>query len=183
MNYTYSSIASDPENDRLLYLFDWGDGTDSGWVGPYGSGAEATHCWTGEGEYDVKVKVDDRHGSESDWSEMLLVNISEDVVEITKVSGGLFSVDAVVENIGSDEEVYCVNWSISLDGGLILRGGETSGVIPWLPQGDKVTITSDPILGFGNTVVPVEIEVPGVTSYTIEQDALMLLFFIRILDE
>ena len=37
---TYASVTTDPNGDQIYYLFDWGDGTDSGWVGPFESGIE-----------------------------------------------------------------------------------------------------------------------------------------------
>ena len=33
--FTYSSSTTDDEGDQIYYLFDWGDGTDSGWKGPF----------------------------------------------------------------------------------------------------------------------------------------------------
>lgn len=71
----YQSHTSDPDEDHIHYLFDWGDGTDSGWLGPYSSGAlcEATHSWKSQGTYTVKVKAKDSNGYESEWSDPLSV--------------------------------------------------------------------------------------------------------------
>lgn len=81
MSYTYSSSATDPNKDDVYVLFDWGDGTDSGWLGPYCSGetVSASHAWsevplTG---YNVRVKAKDEDGLESDWSGPLLVPLSK----------------------------------------------------------------------------------------------------------
>ena len=38
VEYTYTSSAIDPDNDPIYYVFNWGDGTDSGWLGPVDSG-------------------------------------------------------------------------------------------------------------------------------------------------
>jgi len=38
---TYSTSTTDPNNYDLYYLFDWGDGTFSIWLGPYASGKNA----------------------------------------------------------------------------------------------------------------------------------------------
>ena len=43
-----------------------------------------------------------------------------------------------------------------------------------------VTVSSKAILGFGKTVVTVTAEKPGISSDTKEQDAFVLLFFIKI---
>lgn len=72
-SYSYTSVAIDIDDDRLYYLFDWGDGTDSGWIGPYASGqtATASHIWDNPGAYPIKVKAKDTVGEESVWSEPL----------------------------------------------------------------------------------------------------------------
>ena len=71
--YTFTSTTTDLDDDELYYLFDWGDGTYSGWVGPYNSGqtASASHTWTTQGDYQIKVRAKDEHGVQSDWSEPL----------------------------------------------------------------------------------------------------------------
>jgi hypothetical protein len=75
--YTYSSSTTDPDNDQLYYLFDWGDGTNSSWVGPFASGATATaqHKWTTKNTYSIKVKAKDPSGAESSWSDPLTVKM------------------------------------------------------------------------------------------------------------
>jgi len=39
VEYTYISGTVDPNEDHVYYLWDWGDGNSSGWLGPYNSGA------------------------------------------------------------------------------------------------------------------------------------------------
>ena len=75
--YTYTSSTTDPDGDSLYYLFDWGDGTYSEWVGSYASGeiAEASHIWTEEGSYEIKVIAKDDGGVFGEWSDPLPVNI------------------------------------------------------------------------------------------------------------
>ena len=70
--YTYTATATDPDGDKIFYCFDWGDGTTSGWLGPYNSGETATakHTWTQKGNYVIRVKAKDSHGAESDWEEL-----------------------------------------------------------------------------------------------------------------
>ena len=80
-SYTYTSSASDPDADNIYYLFSWGDGTDSGWIGPYASGqiVSESHVWDSKGSFSVKVKAKDdpngdgdlSDGSESVWSDPL----------------------------------------------------------------------------------------------------------------
>jgi len=76
---TFSAVATDPEGEHVYYLFDWGDGTNSGWLGPYPSGqtVDAEHAWSELGDYEVKVKAKDIWGVVSEWSEASVISIVE----------------------------------------------------------------------------------------------------------
>ena len=78
--YTYRTKTTDDNGDSLYYLFDWGDGTDSGWIGPYQNNevASASHEWYKKGMYSVTVQAKDESGIKSEWSEPLSVNILGD---------------------------------------------------------------------------------------------------------
>jgi hypothetical protein len=69
--YTYSSSTTDPQGDQIYYLFNWDDGSNSGWLGPFNSGVtcEATHQWTQKGNYNIRVKAKDVNSAESHWSD------------------------------------------------------------------------------------------------------------------
>ena len=75
--YTYSSSTTDPDNDDIKYMWDWGDGNFSDWIGPYTSGEECeiTYIWSQKGSYSVKVKAKDIYGMESEWSDPLIVTM------------------------------------------------------------------------------------------------------------
>jgi len=75
--YTYTTSTIDPDGDQVYYLFDWGDGKFSGWVGPYNSGqtAEASYKWSEKGDYEIRVKAKDDHGVQSDWSDPLPISM------------------------------------------------------------------------------------------------------------
>ncbi|RLF33035.1 MAG: hypothetical protein DRM98_02910 [Thermoplasmata archaeon] len=79
IEYSYMITTKDPEGDRLYYLVDWGDGTTSGWVGPYSSGGiiNVKHTWINKGVYQVRAKARDYYGAESSWSEPLTVSMSK----------------------------------------------------------------------------------------------------------
>jgi hypothetical protein len=86
----FESTTTDPDGDSIHYLFDWGDGTQSGWVGPYASGqtGKASHAWTELGEYKVKVIARDQFGVSSEWSEPANITIVEnDPPEKPTISG------------------------------------------------------------------------------------------------
>jgi len=83
--YRYTTNTSDFDGDDIYYLFDWGDGTDTGWLGPYISGetARISHEWVEKGNYNIKVKAKDdpngdgnlSDGEESIWSEPLSISM------------------------------------------------------------------------------------------------------------
>ena len=70
VSYYYSFKSFDPEGDGIYYYVDWGDGSSTGWTGPYGSGREVTlkHTWDKKGTYTIRAKARDTFGLESDWS-------------------------------------------------------------------------------------------------------------------
>jgi len=75
--YTYTTSTTDPDGDKISYMFDWGDGTFSGWVGPINSGviASAKKTWNTKGTYQVKVVAKDTHGILSIWSDPLPITM------------------------------------------------------------------------------------------------------------
>ncbi len=68
----YSICSTDPDEDSVFYYIDWGDGIDSGWIGPYAFGEEITqsHTWKKKGTYTIKAKAKDIYGNESNWGEL-----------------------------------------------------------------------------------------------------------------
>jgi len=63
--------TSDPDYDRIMYLFDWDDESDSGWIYTASNMVEAEHNWSKKGTYQVRVKAMDIYGRESAWSDPL----------------------------------------------------------------------------------------------------------------
>lgn len=80
VTYLYTTTTTDIDGDQVLYMWDWGDGTTSGWLGPYASGAEvsALHSWS-KGSYSIKVKAKDTYDAESEWSDPLSVSMPLDL--------------------------------------------------------------------------------------------------------
>ena len=70
--YDYSVQALDSDGDDVYYYIDWGDGSNTGWIGPYASGEEVTqaHRWLVKGSYVVKAKARDVFDAESTWTEL-----------------------------------------------------------------------------------------------------------------
>ena len=74
VEYEFTTSTMDPDGHQIWYVFDWGDGTKSGWIGPFESGdtASASHIWGTAGLYPIKVKARDYYGAESEWSDVRL---------------------------------------------------------------------------------------------------------------
>lgn len=75
--YYYETVAIDPDGDQVWYWFEWGDDTNSGWVGPHASGGigNVSHTWSEKGDYEITVKAKDEHDAESPWSDPLSVSM------------------------------------------------------------------------------------------------------------
>ena len=72
----YNLTTTNPDGDSVFYFIDWGDHTNSSWIGPYSSGAIITqlHTWTTKGTYIIKVKAKDIYNAESsNWSTLEVV--------------------------------------------------------------------------------------------------------------
>ena len=85
--YTYSVSAASPDENQRFYKWDWGDDTESKWLGPYNADEtiKASHIWGKKAEYIIKVKSKDVYDVESDWSDPLNVNIPKNR-EFDKIS-------------------------------------------------------------------------------------------------
>jgi len=181
IEYTFTATTIDPEGDNISFMFDWGDGNFSDWIGPFASGGigSATHSWPTIGPYQVRVKAkDDSAGRESDWSPAHTITIVEaPILRIHWITGGMFFVKTLIKNNGG-VTANNVDWSISLTGGAFI-GKETTGQIVSLAPGEEQTISSKFILGFGETVITVRVSNPESTDMR-TQTATLLLFLVRI---
>ena len=81
-SYLYTASCTDDNEDQIYYWFDWGDGTNTGWVGPYNSGQNASesHIWNAQGTYSVKVKTKDTNGAETVWSDPIPVSMPKNKI-------------------------------------------------------------------------------------------------------
>jgi hypothetical protein len=70
--YYYTFNTMDLDGDMVFYYIDWGDGTNTGWIGLYESGEIVTksHNWSEQGTYALKAKAKDIHGKESKWGSL-----------------------------------------------------------------------------------------------------------------
>ena len=128
--YTYTTSTTDPESDQVYYWFDWDDGTNSGWVGPYASGAtgSASHTWTAPGTYAIKVKAKDAGNSESGWSPTTTVNMANTAPPVPNTPSGetsghhgtayTYTTNAVTDPEGDSVE-YWFDWDDGTNSGWV----------------------------------------------------------------
>jgi hypothetical protein len=176
-DYTFSAVTTDPQGMLIYYMFDWGDGSMSDWIGPIYSGTpvNATHQWVVAGVYDVKVIARNLVDLESHWSPAHPITIAGPSLEISNITSGLFRIKAVVKNIGSGDAGQ-VNWTITLSGGVFI-GRDTSGILTSLSAGSQSTVSSKLVLGFGKTTISVSASCRGASAIK-NQNATILLFYI-----
>ena len=96
----YSTCASDPNGDQVMYTFDWDDGsTDTTSLVDSGITVSASHIWNDPGTYQVKAKATDSKGASSEWSSPLSVTMIAPIENI--------AVDLIVEKnaISETEQV------------------------------------------------------------------------------
>ena len=148
--YEFTATSTDPELNQVYYMFDWGDGTQSEWSGPVSSGTQVAikHTWTTKGNFSVKAKAKDTEGSSSRWTQPNSVVMDVPNLKFRVIHGGLFKIKATVKNEGISE-ANDVNWEINIEGGSIVSGRSSAGVIDTIAPGESVTITTKPIIGFG----------------------------------
>jgi len=168
--YTYNTSANDPDGDDVYYWFDWDDGTNSGWMGPYPSGTivSALHSWY-DGEdcmltgYIIRVKAKDIYGAESYWSpgQLFFLICPVDIVNI--MDG--FGITVVIKNLGLFDINANIEWSIRLNGDLILFGHLTSGTIRGLSAQSERRTHTRLLFGFGEADITVKIECGDMEMY------------------
>ena len=119
ISYTYSTSSIDPDNDNIIYKWDWGDGNISDWMGPFESGEEINidHVWITVGEFEVKVLAVDEIGRKSEWSDSLMVNIVNHPPNKPTVNGPtefgakkIITFTSSTTDIDDDEIYYMFSW-------------------------------------------------------------------------
>ncbi len=70
IDYSFSTVSTDPEGDNVSYRFDFGDGTVTDWLGPFASGdsCAASHSYNTVGTFDVIAQARDEWEFKTEWS-------------------------------------------------------------------------------------------------------------------
>jgi nitroreductase len=153
VRYNYTVVTTDPDGDEVYYYVDWGDGTNSGWVGPFPSGMMVTlnHTWSGQGTYTIKAKAKDTHDLESSWTPLVMTIIGSELgIEIT---GGL-GLTVTLQNNGT-VSLTNISWGIVFKGGFVIPAQKT-GTIPPIPTGAQAKIHLF-VFGLGKSTVTVTV--------------------------
>jgi hypothetical protein len=114
---TFYTSTTDSDNDQVYYWWDWGDGTDRDWLGPYDSGVEITiiHKWKIQGDYSVRVITKDEYGALSLWSDPMPITVPFIYIG-SAIKGSIY------QNI--ENQISGTNFAISYNAnGLYVRTG------------------------------------------------------------
>jgi hypothetical protein len=179
--YDFTFVTTDPEDADIYYYIDWDDGSFEEWTGPYASGEEITisHVFLANDNVSIKAKAKNTFGTESVWSEPYFVIILAPRLEVGMTKSGFFGVTGSIINHGEAIANH-VNYTITLDGGLILIGGESTGIIDSIDIGEEVTFKSNLIIGFGETDITVTANEPYGSNDDRKQGAKMWGIFIKV---
>lgn len=117
--YIFSSEAIDPDDDSIRYGWDWNDdNVIENWTqySPSGATIEISHRFSQIDVYNVKVIAEDNVGYQSEWSEILTVNINQEPNSptINGPKSGRFLKEYTYEfysdDIEGDNVSYYVDW-------------------------------------------------------------------------
>lgn len=139
--YEYTVATTDPDGDDVYYWVDWGDGTNTGWVGPFPSGMmiQLNHSWSEAGTYTMLVGAKDTKGAESIWTPYDMTIAGPHLSIQIRQRG--FGAAATITNDGT-ERAENVTWTITLDGGIVVFGKSKQDTISSIAIDESVTVTS-----------------------------------------
>jgi outer membrane protein assembly factor BamB len=140
--YTFSAIATDPDDDSVAVRFDWDDSTMSDWSGWFASGRaiELTHAWADTGTYEVRAWAQDLKQRTSGVSDALVVRVAlhrppdKPAEPLGPDSGGADSTYAFT-SVASHPDGFGV--AIRFAWG----GGDTSDWSAFVASGESVTMS------------------------------------------
>jgi hypothetical protein len=127
--------------EPYTYAWQFGDGASS-------SDQNPTHAYASAGDFTAILTVTDDNGATG--QDTATVTVAGPTIEITAIKGGS-GVTATVANTGGLDATN-VSWTISLSGGILIKGKTLSGTIPTLAAGADTTVTSK-VIGFGKVTI------------------------------
>ena len=177
--YNFSIRTTDPDDNMIKIFIDWGDGTTSGWLGPYSSGEaiNINHSWENPGTYNIKAIAKDEQEIKSAWSDPFPIIIFTDVIDI-RITGG-FGINIAIRNTG-DQEITDLVASVYVKGGIFDRINiSRKNDIPSLLPGEEEHIKILPI-GLGKLTTHVTVETTEIEEVIKTANGFLVLFVIFI---
>jgi len=85
-NYEFSIQSFDPNNDKIKYFIDWGDGTSMDWTDYKTSGSKVvvSHTYSKKGTYKIKAIVEDIDKMQSETEKIINISDMSSVLFATK---------------------------------------------------------------------------------------------------
>jgi PKD repeat protein len=143
IQFTGSATGGTPP---YTWLWQFGDGTTSTQQNP-------AYAYTLPGLYAVNLTVTDsaQVTAEDETTATITIAPAPDI-QILNISGGK-GISAIITNTGN-ADASMVPWKITLSGGIILKGKNTTGTIIKLGVGEKHTISAS-VFGIGRPTITV----------------------------
>jgi hypothetical protein len=173
--YTFSlNPVTDPDGDSMYVKWDWGIGNPSEWLGPYPSGQtiEESNVWTAAGTYDIRAKLKDIYGYESNWSEPHEVTINEnnppstpDITGPNRIKKDVYYLyRAVAADPEGDDLFYFFDWGDGITSGWLgpyHSGGTTASHHSWNTTGDVlVKVKAKDVWGSESDWGIIDVQIP-----------------------
>jgi hypothetical protein len=171
IEYDFTFLTNDPEEDKIWLYIDWEDDDPDEWIGPYNSSEEiiVSHKWNDAGEYNITARSKDIWHF-SIWSDPYLVIIGNQAPEPPEINGPLSGeigetliYSVIAEDIEGDELYYTINWG---DGnitdwfGPFEYGEEAIVNHTWYSKGDfKIKAKARDILTVGDWSDPFNVRI------------------------
>jgi hypothetical protein len=118
--YNFTVVTTEPDGEDVSYFIDWGDGTNSGWLGPYSPGTPTTaeKSWNSTATYAVQTMAKDIHGVTSEWSDPISILIINDNPPSTptihgKARGAVgtpYPYTFTTVDVNGDDVYYYIDW-------------------------------------------------------------------------
>ncbi len=178
--FTFSSF--DQDYNALLYYIDWGDHTNSGWVGPFNTSDSLIlgHAYSSPGQFSITAKAKDIFDFESAFSDPFLFHVQAPMISFDIATKGLFSVTIKISNIG-EVDAHNIRWSLSCPTGFFLTGSHSSGNISSISSGQEIIIKSEPIIGIAVSVpIILQLEIDSKETIVVEKTFTLILFIFSI---
>jgi hypothetical protein len=179
INYDFTFNATDPDEDDIYYYVDWNDGTNSGWVGPFGSSVQATisHKYIQTSTYNIRAKAKDEHGYEGAYSDPFTFKVVENQVpsvpEINGTTKGKPNIQYTYKlkstDPNNDDVYYYVDWGDGSNTGWIgpfTSGEEISVNHTWTKKGTyKISARAKDVYNLITNWVTLEVTIPRIRTY------------------